>query len=417
MSEIVFNVSVNDGIRTSVTLFHEGVPLVATSEHPNFDEIVRLLLEGHDLGGHEPVEDIVALFDLSKPLFDKFEHLSERVTVAHGQIFFDGDRVNDVLSDTIVKFYTEGNDDYKRLVLFMEKLATNPNEHSRENLYSWLAHQSFSIAPDGDFVSYKSIRKDRFSHNSGKATVDGTVVEGAIPNKIGSVIEMPRSDVQHDPRQGCHTGLHVGAWSYASTFGGKDSIIIKVKVNPRDVVSVPSDCNAEKLRCCRYVVLEDTEAPETSTQYTYGDKNWDDDTRVDEDACLDECDIDEDEEEFDDGFEDDDDDDEVILGPSMWDPEFDWTSIGFPDPEVLAKQIVDGLFETLERPVFANAGSDLADRREARRRELTDASTIDLFNAANVAGVDLFPIVIGKTLAASIPDIVEAIIAVEFPTE
>jgi hypothetical protein len=40
---------------------------------------------------------------------------------------------------------------------------------------------------------------------------------------------------------------------YGSLENG-DKIVI-VKINPADVVSVPSDCNYEKLRTCRYEVV------------------------------------------------------------------------------------------------------------------------------------------------------------------
>jgi hypothetical protein len=380
---LTYNIAINEGIKTSVTVFVDGVPQVATREHPNFDEILAAL--------EEPVDEekVVALFDLTKPIFDKFDHLSERVTVARGQIFFDGDPVNDTLSEAIVNFYKEDNDDWQRLVSFLEKIATNPNPHSRENLYKWLANHSFAIAPDGDFIGYKSISSDRLSHNSGKATVNGKVVNGRIPNNIGDVIEMPRSDVQHDPFNGCHTGLHVGTWGYASTFGGYSSLLIKVKVNPRDVVSVPVDCGAQKLRCCRYIVLEDTEQPERSIQYTYSES----------------------EEQYDDEWSDDWDDDE-----DDWGDEEETPTFTPHDPFGLGK-LIAGLLAATEPIEAYNPAADLATLREARRLELTMASVVDLANTAISASIDLVPIVAGKSLASAIPDIVDAIIAVEFPTE
>ena len=85
--------------------------------------------------------------------------------------------------------------------------------------------------------------------SSGRATVNGTTHIGHIPNPPGAVVEMPRTQVNGDRHNGCSTGLHVGTWDYASTFGPKTLI---VSVNPRDVVSVPKDCGYQKLRTCRY---------------------------------------------------------------------------------------------------------------------------------------------------------------------
>ena len=70
---------------------------------------------------------------------------------------------------------------------------------------------------------------------------------------------MPRGEVQHDPESGCSTGLHVGTYAYAQ--GYARAALLTVHVNPRDVVSVPTDCDAEKMRVCRYVVSDDEPTP------------------------------------------------------------------------------------------------------------------------------------------------------------
>ena len=100
--------------------------------------------------------------------------------------------------------------------------------------------------------------------SSGRATVNGTTHIGHIPNPPGAVVEMPRTQVSDDRHNGCTTGLHVGTWDYASAFGPKTLI---VSVNPRDVVSVPKDCGYQKLRTCRYTVLDAVRNPLTHTTY------------------------------------------------------------------------------------------------------------------------------------------------------
>ena len=39
-----------------------------------------------------------------------------------------------------------------------------------------------------------------------------------------------------------------------------DRVVI-VKVNPKDVVSVPTDCECQKVRTCEYMVIADYEGP------------------------------------------------------------------------------------------------------------------------------------------------------------
>lgn len=255
---------VGSGDESNITVFvtGEATPLVAHSDHPNFDAIVAEVTQGapHD------EERIIELFDPAKAVAQRFERLSERVTVANGRVYFDGDEVDNALTTQIIRCMNEGVEDFMPLVNFFEKVSQNPNAHSREQLYEWLRRREFTITDDGDIVGYKGVRKDDthgfVSISHGPAIVDGESVNGAVPNPIGAVVEMPRGQVHHDPSQGCSTGLHVGTYEYANSFarGG----LLEVAVNPRDVVSVPTDCGWAKVRTCRYKVLNTIDAPWTT---------------------------------------------------------------------------------------------------------------------------------------------------------
>lgn len=264
-----FNLVSNAGVRV-ITVFHDGEALTANSTHPNFDAIVEGALAGD--------ESIMELFDTGKTVARKFEHVSERVSVANGHVYFDGDEQHGAIVDQIVRFIAEDSVDYLPLVNFMEKVASNPNEHSRTQLFDWLARYDFAITRDGDFIAYKGVNRDAegnfVSVSTGTAQVNGEEVSGQIPNNVGDIVTMPRSAVQHDPKVGCHAGLHAGTWEYASTFGSGGTL--KVKINPRDVVSVPTDCDWQKIRTCRYEVLEIAEAPIPTAYYAYGedDECW-----------------------------------------------------------------------------------------------------------------------------------------------
>ena len=161
----------------------------------------------------------------------------------------------------------------------MENVAANPNAHSREQLFDWLRDRQFTITTDGCFIAYKGVyerdedAEDDYPYQSswsgGEAIVNGQRFEGAVPNACGATVEMPRASVQHDPTHGCSTGLHVGTYKYAE--GYARGALLTVLVNPRDVVSVPTDCNAEKMRVCRYVVFDDEPTPpEDSAAIAYG---------------------------------------------------------------------------------------------------------------------------------------------------
>lgn len=252
------HVRTEDG-RESLTVFMpSGVPVVATGDHPHFAE----LLEGAQ--SDMPAEELRDLSDLSNAVAARFDTLSERISVANGRVYFDGDEVNSTITQQIKRCLDDPNvGDWKPLVLFMENVAANPNPHSREQLFDWLRDREFTITNNGCFIAYKGVTADEddnyVSCSSGSGVVDGEQHEGRLPNHVGATVEMPRSDVQHDPTKGCHTGLHVGTYKYAEGFNR--AALLTVLVNPRDVVSVPTDCNAEKMRVCRYVVSDDEPKP------------------------------------------------------------------------------------------------------------------------------------------------------------
>jgi hypothetical protein len=76
-----------------------------------------------------------------------------------------------------------------------------------------------------------------------------------------------------------------------------------VKINPKDVVSVPSDCNCEKLRTCRYEVVGEYQGellkPLYKSEFSEDEYNEDDEDLYDEydDAYWGQYEDDEDEDE------------------------------------------------------------------------------------------------------------------------
>lgn len=260
-----YNIARNEDGTTSVSVVIDGKIYLASDTHPNYSSILDALLElsGGDWDDSQdtPEEYIASLFDVSFTVGQQFQRLSDRVSVSGGKIYLDGEEIDNALTQAILRFSEEGQD-FQPLVNFFEKIENNPNPHSREHLYRWLNTNRFTIHDDGDFLAYKGLSTNNHSINSGGASVDGEWVEGTIPNLPGSVIEMPRSKVEFDPANGCSTGLHAATFQFATGFG--QGVVVQVKVNPRDVVSVPVDSGDEKLRVCRYAVLSVVRQPNRS---------------------------------------------------------------------------------------------------------------------------------------------------------
>jgi hypothetical protein len=223
----------------------------ADSKHPHWKAIV----EG--LGNND--ESVYDLFDVQTGVVTRLTSLSDRISFDGHEILFDGDPQVGPLADHLVRCLQAGVQDYAPLVKFWEKVAQNPDDRSREQLFTWLQSHEFTITEDGDILGYKGVAVDNAGNytsinRSGVAWVDGVQKSGAIPNPIGAVITMPRAEVKNDPNAACHKGLHVGDWSYASDFA--QGAVLEVHVNPRDVVSIPKDHSYRKMRCCKYKVVK-----------------------------------------------------------------------------------------------------------------------------------------------------------------
>ena len=169
-----------------------------------------------------------------------------RVTVADGEVLYDGHVINNTLANRIVDMARDGfNIGY--MVKFLENLMQNPSHRAVNELYDFLAAGAIPITQDGMFLTYKKIRNDWTDIHSGK-----------FDNSIGAVSEMPRNMVDEDSDRTCSAGLHVCSYSYLPHFGwGDNNRVVICEVNPRDVVAIPRDYNNAKMRVCRYVVLSE----------------------------------------------------------------------------------------------------------------------------------------------------------------
>lgn len=275
-----WNLSTGADGAESITAIIDGEFFVAEKDHPNYSEIkeavVARLTDPHqDVDLHLTDDQVRDLFDLSFKVGVRFDAVgSDRVKIAGGRVFFDGDEIHSALTDAIVRFHTQGVDDYRPLVKFFEKISTNPSTHSQQYLYNWLTDNAFTIADDGDIIAYKGVNNDFTSLHAGPAIVNGVSMNGNVPNNPGNVVEMPRSQVAHDPSQTCSVGLHAATFQFAENFGRGP--VVKLKINPRDVVSVPVDAHGEKMRVCRYVVVEQVRAALPSV-VDYGYEEYNDD--------------------------------------------------------------------------------------------------------------------------------------------
>lgn len=173
------------------------------------------------------------------------------VSVQGETLYWKGKELNTGLATRMITMLQEGFP-IEPMVHFMENLYKNPSKRSVDELYNFLEKSQLPITPDGHFLAYKKVRANYMDCHT-----------GTMDNSVGKIVEMERNDVDDDKDRTCSAGLHFCSLGYLSHFGG-DRIMI-VKINPADVVSIPSDYNDTKGRACRYEVigeLNKEEAPE-----------------------------------------------------------------------------------------------------------------------------------------------------------
>lgn len=180
----------------------------------------------------------------------------EGFTVVDGEVYYKGERLPKALATKIASLLREELP-VKHFELFWDNLSQNPSSTAVDELMDFLEYKELPITEDGCFIAYKGVNHDFWSSSGNlrtkvlKGEVDG---QGRILNTIGAEIEVLRRDVDDDRRKHCSHGLHVGSLDYASTFCSKTLV---VKVNPKDVVSVPEDCHCQKCRVSAYKVLSE----------------------------------------------------------------------------------------------------------------------------------------------------------------
>ena len=171
------------------------------------------------------------------------------------EVSYKGEILPQALADKVRSIHREGLP-LNLFEKFWLNIQDNPSASSVRELYEFLAYKELPITEDGCFLAYKGLESDFWSISGNKQTkvVKGTVdANGRILNTVGAEIEVKRHDVDDNRDNHCSFGLHVGSLDYARGFAR--GVVVVVKVNPKDVVSVPTDYSCQKCRVSAYKVV------------------------------------------------------------------------------------------------------------------------------------------------------------------
>ena len=198
----------------------------------------------------------------------------EQIEVKDGNVYVSGEAISNLVASRILDFLAEGLDCVP-MFKFITKLNLNPSSRAVNELYTFMEHKFLPVTVNGNFLAYKALRSDFTDVHSGR-----------FDNNVDNVLEMPRNKVDDNKEVGCSYGFHAGTLEYARGFRPFDGKLVVVEINPADVVSIPTDCECQKLRTCKYKVVSEYEVPledlAYESRYTTDDdddvdREWDDD--------------------------------------------------------------------------------------------------------------------------------------------
>jgi hypothetical protein len=226
-----------------------GQFVTINSTNPGYVQARSAVLNGDTATAETQSIPLYAITDLLKAVDAAFDSDGTMVT-------YNGRSLSPRLSETLIGYARAGDAEINSLAAFIGLLDDNPSANSVNQLFDWIDTAGLILSEDGHIIGYKGVTKDSqdnyVSCSSGWGFVNGEAKTGRLRNNVGDVVSMKRNEVADNPLEACSQGLHVGSHNYAAHFG---QYLLTVKVNPADVVSVPKDCNAEKMRCSRYEVV------------------------------------------------------------------------------------------------------------------------------------------------------------------
>lgn len=213
----------------------DGQVYTATDAHENFVKARQLCIDGNAIKA-------VDLLNTKKAI-ERYTNGS--VVIERNTVSYKGLEISTSLTQRIVSAMAEGKD-FEFLVKFFERLMANPSYRAVTDFFNFVDHNDIEIDEEGYVIAFRRVRDDYKDFYTGK-----------MDNTPGKTVEMPRNQVNENPDQTCSNGLHIAAKHYIPHYHGGQGRILKVKVDPADVVSTPVDYQSQKCRVSKFVVIED----------------------------------------------------------------------------------------------------------------------------------------------------------------
>lgn len=178
-----------------------------------------------------------------------------------GVLLYRDEQIAEPITNRIIEMI-KNNFDYKPMLNFLERLYSNVSNRAITEFYNWIEHKHLPITPEGYILGYKAVavyNGEDTTDKMGKVITKGDLVDKhtgrSYRNNVGDSPSMMRWKVDDNCNNGCSNGLHVGSIEYVQSYGSSDDKVVICKIDPANIVSIPSDSNFQKVRCTGYEVV------------------------------------------------------------------------------------------------------------------------------------------------------------------
>lgn len=218
-----------------ISLLIGGKAFAVEKSHINYDEILDCIRA-------KDFASIPALIDVRETIREKFAAATNELTIEGDEVLFRGTTLSAVITDRIMEMFNAGFD-LTPMSNFLTKLYANPSKKAVDELFGWISMNGITISEDGFLYAYKRVQDDFTSFHDNKTM-----------NAVGTYVEMPRNEVDDRSENTCSQGLHFCSQAYLPHYCGGQGQVLLLKIDPADVVSIPTDYDNAKGRACRYLV-------------------------------------------------------------------------------------------------------------------------------------------------------------------
>ena len=228
-----------------------GQPHQFDHTHPEYNGLCECVMAGD-------ADEFVNLINTGTVIENWSE---ENFEFRDGFLYYENEQVASQPTERIINMI-KNSWDYKPMLAYLDRLYQNVSNRAVHESYTWCSNKGLPITDDGMLIGYKGVSlysgEDRFD-KLGRPLTEGDHVDKytgtSFRNNIGDECSMNRRGVSDNCNDGCASGLHVGTYEYAENWAGTNGVVVLVKFDPADIVSVPTDCQYSKMRVSKYTVV------------------------------------------------------------------------------------------------------------------------------------------------------------------